>query len=59
MLVDDIKYFVRERKPGRVNHLGLPKPIHPIQIIGYEEKHLREEQTTSPKDHQQRDQKRA
>lgn len=34
MLADDIAYFVRERRPDRVNHLGQRKPIHPIKIIG-------------------------
>jgi hypothetical protein len=50
MLVDDIEYFIRERKPGRRDHQNRMKPIHPIQIIGYEstqrdEAQSREEQT--------------
>lgn len=41
MLSDDIEYFIRERMPNRVNHLNQMKPIHPIQVIGYDETALR------------------
>lgn len=36
MLADDIEFFLRERLPGRRNHLGRPKPLHPIQIVGFD-----------------------
>lgn len=54
MLVDDIEYFIRERTPNRVNHMNRPKPSHPVQIIGYDEKSLREDhpQTSQSKDSQ-------
>lgn len=42
MLADDIEYFIRERQP-RTNNQGRTRPIHPIHVIGYEEKHLREQ----------------
>lgn len=46
MLVDDIAYFLRERIPGRTNHMGRQKPLHPIQIIGFDPgKTLHGEQT--------------
>ena len=46
MLVSDIEYFVRERMSGRVNHMNRPKPLHPIQIIGFDETHLHETRDT-------------
>lgn len=54
MLVDDIKYFVGERRPNRLNHMGRPKPIHPLQIVGFDpDKTLYGEQTEpEPKHHQ-------
>lgn len=35
MLADDIKYFARERMPGRVDHMNRIKPKHPIEILGF------------------------
>lgn len=49
MLVDDIEYFIRERKPNRLDHQNRPKPMHPVQVVGYQatqrdEAQAREEQ---------------
>jgi hypothetical protein len=48
MLADDIEYFIRERMPDRRNHLNRPKPIHPIQIMGYDANDLRSEPEPAP-----------
>lgn len=36
MLAEDIAYFLRERRPGRVDHMNRMKPKHPIEIVGFD-----------------------
>jgi hypothetical protein len=43
MLAHDIEYYIRERGPGRVNHMNQPKPKHPILIVGVDDSRLREQ----------------
>jgi hypothetical protein len=34
MLTSEIAHFLRERDPSRRDAFGLPKPLHPIEIVG-------------------------
>jgi hypothetical protein len=49
MLKEDIEYFLRERRLGRLDHLGMAKPQHPIEIVGFDpDKVLAEQQPSEP-----------
>lgn len=36
MLVTDIEFFLRERRPNRRDHAGRMKPLHPVEIVGFD-----------------------
>lgn len=45
MLAEDIAYFLRERREGRIDHMGRRKPKHPIEILGFDADRVRPGQT--------------
>jgi hypothetical protein len=42
MLVSEIQHFMDNRKPDRKGRNGFPRALHPIKILGFDEKHTEE-----------------